>query len=102
MEYRGLGRTGVMVSPFCLGSMNFGNPTDEKEATRIILEAFDAGINFINVADTDYSGKSEQIVGKVIAENSLRDKTVLSVEISGPDMGVPNEPNLSRRYIIQA
>lgn len=102
MEYRNLGRTGVKVSPFCLGAMNFGNPTSESEAIRIIHAALDVGINFINTADVDYSGKSEQIVGTAIAKSSVRDKVVLSVEISGADMGVPLEPSLSRRYILQA
>ncbi len=102
MKYRNLGRTGVKVSPLCLGAMNFGNPTNEQDAIQIIETALDAGINFINTADVDYSGRSERIVGKALSSSSVRDKVILSVEISGSDMGVPHEPNLSRHYIIAA
>jgi aryl-alcohol dehydrogenase-like predicted oxidoreductase len=51
MEYRMFGRTGVMVSPLALGTMNFGNPTPEDQAIRIIQRAVDAGINFIDTAN---------------------------------------------------
>ncbi|MCA9165008.1 MAG: aldo/keto reductase, partial [Planctomycetales bacterium] len=51
MQYRNLGRTGVKVSPLCLGTMMFGGPTDETESTRIIHKAIDHGINFIDTAD---------------------------------------------------
>jgi len=50
MEYRTLGRTGVMVSALCLGAMNFGAPTDEEEATAIVNDALEQGINFIDTA----------------------------------------------------
>ena len=53
MEYRSLGRTGVMVSPFCLGSTNFGNPTSAEESIRIIHRALDVGINFLRVEKVD-------------------------------------------------
>ena len=57
MQYRQLGRTGVFVSPLCLGTMNFGGPTAEDDAIEIIRRALDAGINFIdtaNVGDGNY------------------------------------------------
>ncbi len=52
MEYRSLGRTGVMVSPSCLGAMNFGGPTVEEESIAMINHALDAGINFIDTANS--------------------------------------------------
>lgn len=100
MEYRNLGRTGVKVSSFCLGAMNFGSATSEEEAILIIRTAIDAGVNIINTADVDYSGRSESIVGRAVCRSNMREKVLLSVEISGRDMGVPHEPDLSRRYIL--
>ena len=52
MEYRLFGRTGVRVAPLCIGAMNFGNPTDEAEALRIIDRALDAGINMFDIANS--------------------------------------------------
>ncbi|MFW6152553.1 MAG: aldo/keto reductase, partial [Verrucomicrobiota bacterium] len=56
MDYRTLGRAGVKVSPLCLGAMNFGQPTEEKESLRIIDMALDAGINFIDTANVYNKG----------------------------------------------
>ena len=66
MELRTLGRTGVRVSPLCLGAMMFGawgNP-DHDESVKIIHRALDAGINFVDTADVYSAGESEEIVGK--------------------------------------
>ena len=66
MEFRTLGRTGVKVSPLCLGAMMFGswgNP-DHDDSVRIIHRALDAGINFIDTADVYSAGESEEIVGQ--------------------------------------
>jgi len=68
MQYRTLGRTGIKVSPYCLGAMMFGaiaNP-DHADAIRIIHKALDAGINFIDTADFYSRGESEEIVGKAL------------------------------------
>ena len=51
MDYRNLGRTGVKVSPLCLGTMNFGYRTTESDAITIIHQALDQGINFVDTAD---------------------------------------------------
>src|SRR2546427_826058 len=69
MEYRTLGRTGVKVSPLCLGAMMFGTwgETDHDKSIRIIHRALDAGINFIDTADVYSRGESEEIVGKALA-----------------------------------
>ena len=72
VETRALGRTGVQVSPLCLGAMMFGgwgNP-DHDESIRIIHRALDAGINFIDTADVYSAGESEEIVGKALAGGS--------------------------------
>ena len=73
MEYRSLGRTGVMVSPLCLGTMNFGAPSDEATSIQIINRALDGGINFIDTANVYNAGESERIVGKALTENGKRD-----------------------------
>ena len=68
MDYRTLGRTGVRVSPLCLGAMMFGawgNP-DHDDSIRIIHAALDAGINFVDTADVYSRGESEEIVGKAL------------------------------------
>ena len=68
MDYRLLGRTGVRVSPLCLGTMMFGGQTTEADSIRIIHKALDLGINFVDTADMYVAGESERIVGKAIAE----------------------------------
>jgi len=60
MQYRKLGRTGLKVSPLCLGTMMFGDRTDEKESARIVDSARAAGINFIDTADVYANGESER------------------------------------------
>src|SRR2546423_15511733 len=69
MDLRPLGRTGVQVSPLCLGAMMFGawGETDHDECVRIIHRALDTGVNFIDTADVYSRGESEEIVGKALA-----------------------------------
>ena len=69
MEYRSLGRTGVMVSPIGLGSDNFGDATSAKDAEIIINRALDAGINLIDTGDIYCEGESERIIGRTIRNN---------------------------------
>ena len=74
MKYRTLGRTGVKVSPLCLGAMMFGawgNP-DHDESVAVIHAALDAGINFIDTADVYSAGESEEIVAKALAGSARR------------------------------
>ena len=68
MEYRNLGRTGVQVSPLCLGAMMFGawGEPDHDKSIRIIHAALDAGINFVDTADVYSQGENEEIVGKAL------------------------------------
>ncbi len=65
---RQLGRTGIKVSPICLGTMNFGGPTNEADAIRIMHTAFDRGINFIDTANVYQRGESERIVGEALRQ----------------------------------
>jgi aryl-alcohol dehydrogenase-like predicted oxidoreductase len=102
MEYRPLGRTGVSVSPMCLGTMMFGafgNP-DHDDAIRIIHQALDAGINFIDTADGYSAGESEQILGKALA-GGRRARVVLGVKFGLPFDQDPNHRGASRRWILE-
>jgi len=102
MEHRTLGRTGVHVSPLCLGAMMFGawgNP-DHDEGVRIIHRALDAGINFIDTADVYGRGESEEIVGKALAAGR-RDHAVLATKFHGSMGDDPNQRGNSRRWIAQ-
>lgn len=83
MEYRSLGRTGVMVSELCLGCMNFGGKTPEDESMNIIDKALDEGINFLDTANVYSRGESENVVGKALQRNGKRDKIVLATKVHG-------------------
>jgi aryl-alcohol dehydrogenase-like predicted oxidoreductase len=100
MSYRNLGRTGLRVSPLCLGTMMFGGQTDEDVSRRIIDKAFSQGVNFIDTADGYAGGKSEEVVGRAIAER--RDKWVLATKFVNPRGDGPNDRGASRKYAIQA
>jgi aryl-alcohol dehydrogenase-like predicted oxidoreductase len=102
MEFRNLGRTGVKVSPLCLGAMNFGGATGEAGSTRIIHAALDAGINFIDTANVYNAGQSEVVTGKAL--QGIRDRVILATKGHfkvHPDDG-PNESGNSRRNIIRS
>lgn len=101
MEYRMLGRTGVMVSPLCLGAMNFGGPTPEADSLTIIDRALDAGLNFIDVANVYNAGESERIVGKALAANGKRQNVVLATKVYNRMGTGPNDMGVSRLHIIQ-
>jgi aryl-alcohol dehydrogenase-like predicted oxidoreductase len=102
MEYRPLGRTGVKVSPLCLGAMMFGawgNP-DHDESVRIIDRALDAGINFIDTADVYSRGESEEIVGKALS-GGKRDNVILATKVHGTMGDDPNQFGNTRRWIVR-
>lgn len=100
MDYRSLGRSGLKVSPVCLGTMMFGGQTDAVTSHRIIAKAAEAGINFIDTADVYNEGKSEEVVGAAIAEK--RHHWVLATKVANAMGPGPNERGLSRRWIMQA
>jgi aryl-alcohol dehydrogenase-like predicted oxidoreductase len=101
MEYRTLGRTGVKVSPLCLGAMMFGawGNQDHDDSIRIIHRALDEGINFVDTADVYSAGESEEIVGKAL--QGRRDSVVLATKFHGPMGDDPNQRGNSRRWIFQ-
>jgi aryl-alcohol dehydrogenase-like predicted oxidoreductase len=101
MEYRTLGRTGVKVSPLCLGAMMFGawGNRDHDDCIGIMRAAFDAGINFVDTADVYSAGESEEIVGKALA--GRRDDIVLATKVHGAMGKDANERGNSRRWIVR-
>jgi aryl-alcohol dehydrogenase-like predicted oxidoreductase len=102
MVQRTLARTGVHVSPLCLGAMMFGawGETDHDACIRIIHRALDAGINFVDTADVYSRGESEEIVGKALA-GGRRDGVVLATKFHGTMGDDPNEAGNSRRWIFR-
>lgn len=101
MQYRPLGRTGVQVSPLCLGAMMFGpwGNDDKADAIRMIHTALDAGINFVDTADIYSGGVSEEIVGETL--QGRRDDVFLATKFFMPMDGSPNHRGGSRRWILQ-
>ncbi|NMP29724.1 aldo/keto reductase [Rahnella sp. SAP-1] len=100
MNYKNLGRSGLKVSPLCLGAMMFGGETDLQTSKRIIAKAGEQGINFIDTADVYYGGKSEEVVGKAVAAN--RDDWVIATKFGFPFASGPNQFGQSRKWIRQS
>jgi aryl-alcohol dehydrogenase-like predicted oxidoreductase len=101
MQTQDLGKTGVSVSNLCLGAMMFGEwgTKDHDESIRIIHRALDAGINFVDTADTYSAGESEEIVGKALA-GGRRENVVLASKAHFPMGDDPNQRGNSRRWIV--
>lgn len=101
MRYRTLGRSGIKVSPYALGTLMFatsvGNP-DPEDSARVIHKALDTGINLIDTADA--YGDSEEVVGKAL--KGRRDNVVLATKVSRPMGDDPNQQGASRRWIVTA
>ena len=112
MQYKNLGRSGLKVSRFCLGTMNFGWVTDEATSFKIMDSAIDQGINFFDSADV-YGGPqkpdmekgygiSEETIGRWLKQGNRRDKIVLATKLYQP-MGLgPNDRHLSAYHIRRA
>jgi len=100
MDYRSLGRSGLKVSPLCLGAMMFGGRTEEAEAHAIIADAQERGVNFIDTADAYNAGRSEEVVGRAIRDR--RDRWVLATKLANQMGEGPNRAGLSRGWIMQA
>jgi aryl-alcohol dehydrogenase-like predicted oxidoreductase len=102
MDLRTLGRTGVHVSPLCLGAMMFGawGETDHDASIAIIHRALDAGINFIDTADVYSRGESEEIVGKAL-RGGRRENVVLASKFHGTMGDDANQAGNSRRWIVR-
>ena len=107
MDYRQLGRTGLKVSPLCLGTMNFGPETSEQDSQRIMDQALDAGVNFFDTANVygrqPGEGVTEQIVGRWLEQNpGKRDQIVLATKVYGKMGEGPNDQKLSAYHIRKA
>ncbi len=100
MEYRTLGRSGLVVSELCLGTMTFGKEADEREALKIVHAFLDAGGNFIDTADRYTDGRAEEIVGQAIRDR--RSEVILATK-AGMRVGpLPNDDGYSRKHIIES
>jgi aryl-alcohol dehydrogenase-like predicted oxidoreductase len=100
MNYSLLGRTGVRVSPLCLGTLNFGGPTPEEDARRILDACLDAGVNFVDTSDSYHGGRSEEVVGRLLA--GRRDRVVLATKVHFRTGDGPNDEGNSRLHILRA
>jgi aryl-alcohol dehydrogenase-like predicted oxidoreductase len=105
-EYTTLGRSGLRVSPLALGTMTFGNDrwgSDDAEAKRIFDRYVEHGGNFIDVADVYAEGKSEEVLGRFIAEGKLHDRLVIATKFTfNPQEGNPNSGGNGRKNIYRA
>ncbi len=99
MEYRKVGRSGLMVSELCLGTMTFGHGTDEATARQMVDEALEAGINFFDTANTYGGGLSEIMLGRAL--QGRRRDAVIATKCFNPTGPGPNDSGLSRRHIMQ-
>ena len=107
MEYTHLGRTGLLVSRLCLGTMNFGPLTSEGDSHAIMDRALEHGVNFFDTANVygwrKGEGYTEQIVGRWFAKgDGRRDKVVIATKVYGSMGDWPNQSKLSARHIVRA
>ena len=107
MQRRALGKTGIEVSVLCLGTMTFGWSAEEEPSFRIMSEALARGIDFFDTADiysrwaaTSHAGKTEEIIGRWLAEDrTRRDRIVLATKVRGEMSSDPKDQGLSRAHI---
>ena len=102
MQYRRLGRSGLMVSELTLGTMNFGGPTTEATSFLMIDKALDAGINLLDCANVYAEGRSEQILGKALKRNGKRHEVLLTSKAFLPTSERPNDRGNSRHNLINS
>jgi aryl-alcohol dehydrogenase-like predicted oxidoreductase len=100
MEYRRMGRSGLKLSEICLGTMTFGHGADEGEAGRILDACLDAGVNFIDTANSYNGGETEAILGSIL--KGRRRRVVLASKVFNPMGQGPNDSGASRYHIMQA
>ena len=108
MQYKKLARTGLDVSPICIGCMGFGDPArgypswslDEERSRPLIRHAVELGINFFDTANLYSNGHSEEIVGRALKEFTHRDAVVIATKVSAPTRHGPNALGLSRKAIM--
>jgi aryl-alcohol dehydrogenase-like predicted oxidoreductase len=108
MQYMKLGRTGLDVSPICIGCMGFGDPSrghpawslDEAASRPVIRHAIEAGINFFDTANMYSNGNSEEILGRALKDFTNRDAVVIATKLTAPTRNGPNAIGLSRKAIM--
>jgi len=100
MQHRRLGRSGLRVSPICIGAMMFGGPTDAATSCAMLDEAADQGVNFVDTADAYNGGKSEEVVGRAV--RGRRDYWVLATKLANPIGDGPNGGGTSRKWVVDA
>ena len=108
MQYVKLGRSGLDVSPVCIGCMGFGEPSrghpawslDEEASRALIRHALEAGINFFDTANMYSNGSGEEIVGRALRDFADRDAVVIATKLSAPTRDGPNAIGLSRKAIL--
>ena len=100
MQYRRMGRTGLKVSEFCLGTMTFGHGTDNAGAQRIVSAAIDAGVNFFDTANSYSGGQSEIMLGKAL--RGRREPAVIATKFFNPMGDGPNDSGMSRKHVLHA
>src|SRR3954466_10553230 len=107
MNYKNLGKTGLKVSPICLGTMTYGSSQwrpwvlDEEASRPFIRRALDAGINFFDTADMYSAGASEEVLGRALREFTTRHQVVIATKVFFPVEKGPNDRGLSRKHIFQ-
>ena len=108
MQYAKLGRSGLDVSPICIGGMGFGDPLrghpawslGEEASRALIRHALEAGINFFDTANLYSNGHSEEILGRALKDLTVRDSVVIATKVSAPTRNGPNTLGLSRKAIL--
>lgn len=99
MNYRPFARTGVKVSPICIGAMNFGGRSTAEESEQIFQIALDAGINFFDTADVYNRGLSEEMLGALVREYGVREQVIIATKAYFPVGDGPNERGNSRLHL---
>jgi aryl-alcohol dehydrogenase-like predicted oxidoreductase len=102
MDYRRLGRSGLKISSLVLGTLNFGKPTPNEEAIKIIDAAIEAGINLFDCADVYAGGESEKILGDALARNGKRKEVFVTSKVFmriGPG---PNDLGNTKHHILNS
>jgi aryl-alcohol dehydrogenase-like predicted oxidoreductase len=102
LDYRSLGRTGMKVSPVCVGCFNFSNPTPENEAKRVVQTAIAGGINFFDTSGNYHQGESERVLGRAIAACVPRHDVIVATKAHFPIGPGPNDCGNSRLHLLRA
>ena len=108
MKYMHLGATNLRVSRVSLGALCFGDPgwrpyvVDEAASAAIMRRAFELGVNLVDTSDYYSAGRSEEIVGRAVAEMMPRNEVIIATKVGNPMADAPNSGGYSRRHILAA